>query len=72
MFKGSIVAIVTPFMKGKVDEEGFRRLIEFQIENGIQCHRSPQEQPGSLQRWTWKSTSEPWRLPSRRSERGCR
>jgi 4-hydroxy-tetrahydrodipicolinate synthase len=34
MFKGSIVAIVTPFMKGKVDEEGFRRLIEFQIENG--------------------------------------
>ena len=34
MFKGSIVAIVTPFKKGKVDEEGFRRLIEFQIENG--------------------------------------
>ncbi len=34
MFKGSIVAIITPFKKGKVDEEGFRRLIEFQIENG--------------------------------------
>jgi 4-hydroxy-tetrahydrodipicolinate synthase len=34
MFKGSIVAIVTPFRKGKVDEEAFRRLIEFQIENG--------------------------------------
>jgi 4-hydroxy-tetrahydrodipicolinate synthase len=34
MFKGSIVAIVTPFKKGKVDEDGFRRLIEFQIENG--------------------------------------
>ncbi len=34
MFKGSIVAIVTPFKGGKVDEEAFRRLIEFQIENG--------------------------------------
>jgi 4-hydroxy-tetrahydrodipicolinate synthase len=34
MFKGSIVAIVTPFKEGKVDEDGFRRLIEFQIENG--------------------------------------
>ena len=34
MFKGSIVAIVTPFKDGKVDEESFRELIEFQIENG--------------------------------------
>ncbi len=34
MFKGSIVAIVTPFKEGKVDEEAYRRLIEFQIENG--------------------------------------
>ena len=34
MFKGSIVAIVTPFNKGKVDEKAFRELIEFQIENG--------------------------------------
>lgn len=34
MFKGSIVAIVTPFKKGKVDEETYRKLIEFQIENG--------------------------------------
>jgi len=35
MFKGAIVAIVTPFKKnGKVDEERFRELIEFQIENG--------------------------------------
>ncbi len=33
MFKGSIVAIVTPFKKGKVDEETYRELIEFQIEN---------------------------------------
>ena len=34
MFKGSIVAIVTPFKDGKVDEEAYRQLIEFQIQNG--------------------------------------
>ncbi len=34
MFKGSIVAIVTPFKNGKVDESKLRELIEFQIKNG--------------------------------------
>lgn len=34
MFKGAIVAIVTPFKKGKVDEASLRKLIEFQIRNG--------------------------------------
>ncbi len=34
MFRGSIVAIVTPFKNGKVDEEKLRELVEFQIENG--------------------------------------
>ncbi len=34
MFKGSIVAIVTPFKNGAVDEEKLRALVEFQIENG--------------------------------------
>ena len=34
MFRGSIVAIVTPFKNGNVDEEAFRELIEFQISNG--------------------------------------
>src|SRR5512136_41032 len=34
MFKGAIVAIATPFKNGKVDEEAFRELIEFQIANG--------------------------------------
>ena len=34
MFKGAIVAIVTPFKNGKVDEDTLRELIEFQIENG--------------------------------------
>lgn len=34
MFRGSIVAIITPFKGGKVDEEALRDLIEFQINNG--------------------------------------
>lgn len=34
MFRGSIVAIVTPFRDGKIDEKAFRELIEFHIENG--------------------------------------
>lgn len=34
MFKGSIVAIVTPFKKGKFDEKAFCDLIEWQIASG--------------------------------------
>ena len=34
MFEGSIVAIVTPFKDGEVDECKFKELIEFQISNG--------------------------------------
>lgn len=34
MFKGSIVAIVTPFKNGKVDEQALRELINFHIKNG--------------------------------------
>ncbi len=34
MFGGAIVAVVTPFRQGKVDEAGLRDLIEFQIANG--------------------------------------
>ena len=34
MFKGSFVAIVTPFRNGKIDEEKFKELIEFHIKNG--------------------------------------
>ena len=35
MFKGALTATVTPFLNGKVDEDGYRDLIEFQIEQGI-------------------------------------
>ena len=34
MFKGSIVAIVTPFKNGVVDEEKLRELVDFQISGG--------------------------------------
>lgn len=35
MFRGSMVAIVTPFdSQGRFDEETYRQLIEFQLENG--------------------------------------
>lgn len=34
MFKGSMVAIVTPFKKGKVDEKALEKLIEWHIEEG--------------------------------------
>ena len=34
MFRGAMVAIVTPFKDGKVDEATLRELIEFQIANG--------------------------------------
>ena len=34
MFTGSLVAIVTPFRKGKIDEQTFGSLIEWQIANG--------------------------------------
>ncbi|NSW85407.1 MAG: 4-hydroxy-tetrahydrodipicolinate synthase [Syntrophobacteraceae bacterium] len=34
MFQGAMVAIVTPFKAGQVDEKAYRELIEFQISNG--------------------------------------
>jgi len=34
MFQGAMAAIVTPFKDGRLDEPGFRKLIDFQIENG--------------------------------------
>ena len=34
MFKGSMVALVTPFKAGKVDEKALKDLVEFHIKNG--------------------------------------
>jgi 4-hydroxy-tetrahydrodipicolinate synthase len=35
MLKGAITAIVTPFKDGRLDEEAYRQLIEFQIQGGV-------------------------------------
>ena len=35
MFSGAIVAIITPFKDGKIDEQSFRNLINFQIDAGV-------------------------------------
>ena len=34
MFSGSIPALVTPFRDGLIDEEAFRRFVDWQIANG--------------------------------------
>lgn len=34
-FKGAFTALVTPFSGGRIDEEAYRNLIEWQVENGI-------------------------------------
>ena len=34
MFRGSIVALITPFHNGAVDESAYRALIEWQINEG--------------------------------------
>ena len=34
MFKGSIVAIITPFKNGKLDEETYISLIHYHLKNG--------------------------------------
>ena len=35
MFTGAYTALVTPFKNGDIDEEAYRKLIDFQIDNGI-------------------------------------
>ena len=34
MFKGSIVAIITPFKNGKLDEDTYISLIHYHLKNG--------------------------------------
>ncbi|HEY7527623.1 MAG TPA: 4-hydroxy-tetrahydrodipicolinate synthase [Candidatus Deferrimicrobiaceae bacterium] len=34
MFHGAIVATITPFLNGKLDRKGLKKLVEFQIRNG--------------------------------------
>ena len=34
MFRGSITALITPFKKGKIDEQAFQDFVNWQIEEG--------------------------------------
>jgi len=36
MFKGSLVALISPFKNGRVDKEKLRELVDFHLENGTQ------------------------------------
>ena len=38
-FQGSIVALVTPFRNGAVDEDKLRELVEFHVSNRHRRHR---------------------------------
>lgn len=37
MFTGSLVAMVTPFKNGRIDDDALRSMVEFQIEQGTDC-----------------------------------
>ncbi len=37
MFKGMGIAIITPFKEGRVDLAAYGHLIDFQLDNGVQC-----------------------------------
>ncbi len=37
MFEGSITALITPFKNGSVDEESFRKIVNWQIEEGTEA-----------------------------------
>ncbi len=36
-YQGSMVALITPFKNGKVDNEALERMVEFHIKNGTTC-----------------------------------
>ena len=66
MFKGSIVAIVTPFNNGAVDEQKLRELVDFQIDNGTDGI-VPAAPPANLPLWImtsiWMSSGSPSTRP---------
>lgn len=37
MFAGVTTAIITPFTNGEIDEDALRKLVDFQVEGGIDC-----------------------------------
>lgn len=56
MFNGSLVALITPFRDGSIDEPALRGLVEFQIANGtdgiIPCGTTGEAATMSLEEWS--------------------
>ena len=67
MFKGSLVAIVTPFKNGQVDERALGDLIEFQITNGtdgiVPCGTSGESATLTYEKNMTGSLNLPSKLP---------
>jgi 4-hydroxy-tetrahydrodipicolinate synthase len=55
LFSGSLVALVTPFKNGAVDEEGLRKNVRFQIDNGtsglVPCGTTGEAPTLSMEEW---------------------
>ena len=56
MFAGSLVALITPFKNGSVDEKGFEKFVAWQIKEGTDG-LVPAARRASRRRSRWKSTS---------------
>ena len=46
MFQGSIVALITPFRQGQLDEAALARLVEWHIEQGNPWHSAGRHDRG--------------------------
>ena len=49
-FQGSIVAMVTPFRNGKIDEPKVKELVELHVKNGTDAIR-----PSTNEIWSWST-----------------
>jgi len=71
MFKGAIVAIVTPFKNGEIDETALRDLIEFQIDQiREQMELYPAERLENLPHCLTRSMIGLLKLPSMPQRKG--
>ncbi len=65
MFKGSFVALITPFRNGKVDEAAFVKLVEWQIEQGTHGLVPVRNHGRGRRRFRMTSTSVLWNSASK-------
>ena len=65
MFSGSIPALVTPFRDGAFDEPAFRKLVDWQIENGSSAKANCRTFSITDRSWFTRSTATTGRRTSR-------